>query len=226
MKQIRKRLTYANVMSSLAVFLVLGGATAFATGLAKNSVGSKQIKKNAVTTAKIKNNAVTTAKIQNGAVTSTKIAAGAVGTTQLANDSVTGEKVVESSLGEVPLAASAKKVTGGAAGGALAGTYPNPSLADGAVTGTNLKASGTFTLNPGSVAANSCDYFVATTPGSTNDTTSITMVQAPNQFAPLNTSLSVMKSDSPNLTRIQFCNVTGAAIDPPSGVFTYVVIAQ
>ena len=31
-KQIRKRLTYANVMSSIAVFLVLGGATAFAAG--------------------------------------------------------------------------------------------------------------------------------------------------------------------------------------------------
>ena len=39
--QIRKRLTYANVMSSLAVFLVLGGATAFAA-LSKNSVGSKR----------------------------------------------------------------------------------------------------------------------------------------------------------------------------------------
>ena len=30
MKQMSKRLTYANVMSSIAVFLVLGGATAFA----------------------------------------------------------------------------------------------------------------------------------------------------------------------------------------------------
>lgn len=73
MKQIRKRLTYANVMSSIAVFLVLGGATAIAAGLAKNSVGSKQLKKNAVTTAKIKNNAVTTAKIKNGAVTGSKV---------------------------------------------------------------------------------------------------------------------------------------------------------
>lgn len=73
-KQIRKRITYANVMSSLAVFLVLGGATAFAAGqLAKNSVGSKQLKKNAVTTAKIKNNAVTTAKLKNGAVTGAKV---------------------------------------------------------------------------------------------------------------------------------------------------------
>lgn len=30
MKRFRKRLTYANVMSSIAVFLVLDGATAFA----------------------------------------------------------------------------------------------------------------------------------------------------------------------------------------------------
>jgi hypothetical protein len=63
-KQIRKRLTYANVMSSIAVFLILGGATAFAA-LGKNSVGSKQLKKNAVTAAKIKKNAVTAAKIKD-----------------------------------------------------------------------------------------------------------------------------------------------------------------
>jgi len=63
-KHVRKRLTYANVMSSIAVFLVLGGATAFAaSSLGKNTVGSKQIKKNAVTTAKIKNGAVTGAKV-------------------------------------------------------------------------------------------------------------------------------------------------------------------
>ncbi len=85
MKQIRKRLTYANVMSSIAVFLVLGGATALAAGLAKNSVGSKQIKKNAVTTAKIKNNAVTTGKIKNGAVTGAKVNLGSLGTVPSAN---------------------------------------------------------------------------------------------------------------------------------------------
>ncbi len=73
MKFIRKRLTYSNVMSSIAVFLILGGATAFAASqLGKNSVGTKQLKKNAVTTAKIKNSAVTTNKIKNGAVTGCK----------------------------------------------------------------------------------------------------------------------------------------------------------
>jgi len=77
-KQIRKRLTYANVMSSIAVFLVIGGATAFAA-LGKNTVGSKQLKKNAVTTAKIKNNAVTTAKIKKGAVTGAKLNLATIG---------------------------------------------------------------------------------------------------------------------------------------------------
>jgi hypothetical protein len=86
-KQIRKRLTYANVMSSIAVFLVLGGATALAAGLAKNSVGTKQLKKNAVTAAKIKKNAITTTKIKG--------------------DAVTGVQVNEASLGTVPSAATA-----------------------------------------------------------------------------------------------------------------------
>jgi hypothetical protein len=68
-KQIRKRLTYANVMSSLAIFLVLGGASAFAAAqLGKNTVGTKQLKKNAVTAAKIKNNAVTGAKVDEGSL--------------------------------------------------------------------------------------------------------------------------------------------------------------
>lgn len=79
MKQIRKRLTYANVMSSIAVFLVIGGATAFAA-LGKNTVGSKQLKKNAVTTAKIKANAVNGSKVKDGSLTGADINLGSLGT--------------------------------------------------------------------------------------------------------------------------------------------------
>jgi hypothetical protein len=50
----RRRLSYANVMSTIAVFLALGGGAAFAANqLAKNSVGSRQIKKGAVTPKKL-----------------------------------------------------------------------------------------------------------------------------------------------------------------------------
>src|SRR5262245_35389803 len=79
MKQLRKRLTYANVMSSIAVFLLIGGATAFAA-LGKNTVGTKQLKKNAVSTAKIKNGAVTTSKLKNGAITGAKVNLASLGT--------------------------------------------------------------------------------------------------------------------------------------------------
>jgi hypothetical protein len=100
LKQIRKRLTYANVMSSIAVFLVLGGGAAIAAKsiLPKNSVGKKQLTTNAVTTAKIKKDAVTTAKIKKNAVTTAKIR----------NDAVTGDKVNESTLGTVPSAVNAQ----------------------------------------------------------------------------------------------------------------------
>ncbi|MGN6663507.1 MAG: hypothetical protein ACTHK6_04780 [Solirubrobacterales bacterium] len=54
MKQLRKRLTFANVMSMIAVFVALGATAFAATQLPKNSVGTKQLKKNAVTAAKIK----------------------------------------------------------------------------------------------------------------------------------------------------------------------------
>ena len=46
-ERIRSRLTYANVVASIAVFLALGGG-AFALTLPKNSVGPRQIKKNGV----------------------------------------------------------------------------------------------------------------------------------------------------------------------------------
>jgi hypothetical protein len=90
-KKIRKRLTYANVMSSIAVFLVLGGATALAAGLAKNSVGSKQLKKNAVTSAKIKDNAVTGAKANEGTFGQVPSAAHA-GTADKATTATTADK--------------------------------------------------------------------------------------------------------------------------------------
>jgi hypothetical protein len=93
LKQISKRLTYANVMSSIAVFLVLGGATAFAASqLGKNSVGTKQLKKNAVTASKIKKNAVTGKKIKKNAVTGAKVK----------DHSLTGSDIDLSKLGTVP----------------------------------------------------------------------------------------------------------------------------
>lgn len=66
MKQIRRRLTFANVVSCLALFVALGGASYAATQLPKNSIGTKQLKKNAVTSAKVKNNSLQAADFKAG----------------------------------------------------------------------------------------------------------------------------------------------------------------
>jgi hypothetical protein len=56
LERLRPRLTYANVIATLALFLALGGGAAFAAAtLGKNTVGTKQLKRNAVTGAKVKN---------------------------------------------------------------------------------------------------------------------------------------------------------------------------
>jgi hypothetical protein len=108
-KQIRTRLTYANVMSSIAVFLILGGATAFAA----KKIGSNEIKSNAITTGKIKKEAVAKAKIKNSAVDASKLATNAVTTDKIADGAVTNPKLGENA------------VTGG-------------KVADGSLTGTDI----------------------------------------------------------------------------------------
>jgi hypothetical protein len=76
----RPKLSYANVMATIAVFIALGGASYAALKLPKNSVGTKQLKKNAVTTAKIKKEAVTAGKVKQGTLTGTQINASTLGT--------------------------------------------------------------------------------------------------------------------------------------------------
>jgi hypothetical protein len=76
MRAVSRRLTYANVMSSIAVFLVLGGAAFAAVKVGNKSVGPNQLKANAVTTSKIKKKAVTKGKLANGAVSFAKLAGG------------------------------------------------------------------------------------------------------------------------------------------------------
>lgn len=80
MRAVMQRLTYANVVATLALFLALGGGAVYAAG----KVGSKGLKANAVTAGKIKRNAVTAAKIRGNAVTMAKIKNGAVNLAKLA----------------------------------------------------------------------------------------------------------------------------------------------
>ena len=125
----KPRLSYANVVSTLALFVAATGASAYAANqLADKSVGEPQlrpgavsadkIRKNAVTAPKIKEGAIKQGKLANGSVTAAKLtsnsvvsgslAANAVSGEKIAPDAVSGDKVVESTLSQVPSAAKAE----------------------------------------------------------------------------------------------------------------------
>lgn len=78
----RPRLSYANVMATIAVFIALGGGAYAAFSLPKGSVGSKQLRKQAVKTRDLGNRSVVAKKVRKNALT--------------------GKVIKESSLGTVP----------------------------------------------------------------------------------------------------------------------------
>ena len=67
LERLRPRLTYANMIATLALFLALGGGAAYAAStLGKNTVGAKQLKKNAVTGAKVKDGSLSAGDFKAG----------------------------------------------------------------------------------------------------------------------------------------------------------------
>jgi hypothetical protein len=116
----RQRLTYANVVSSLCLFILLGGGAYAATSLRRNSVGSAQLRNRSVSNPKLARNAVTGAKVKDG--------------------SLTGADVAASTLGEVPRAGNSGEL-GGSAASAFQRTI-STQCPDGAISKINATGSG------------------------------------------------------------------------------------
>ena len=134
MNLIRTRLTYANVMSTIAVFLVLGGGAAFAASqLGKNTVGTKQLKKNAVTAAKIKKGAVNSAKVVDGSLTGVDIADGSIGGADIANSAITTGKLADGAVNNSKLGDNAVN-----SGKVQDKSLKGGDIADGSITGTQI----------------------------------------------------------------------------------------
>jgi hypothetical protein len=77
----RKGISYANVVSTLALFIALGGVSYAAVKLPAHSVGTRQIKSNAVTGAKVRDHSLTALDIAGGLPRGPKGDPGATGLT-------------------------------------------------------------------------------------------------------------------------------------------------
>jgi hypothetical protein len=135
--KMKPRLSYANVTSTLALFIALSGTVAYAaTKLPDRSVGEFQLRPGAVTAEKIRKAAVTAPKIKEGAIKQGKIAGGSITAAKLtqgsvesssiqsssvtneklAPEAVTGDKALESTFSQVPSASRADFATNAESG--------------------------------------------------------------------------------------------------------------
>jgi hypothetical protein len=79
LERVRERMTYANAMATLAMFIALGLGSAWAaTELGRNSVGARQIEKNAVKRPEIAKNAVRKAEVRKNAIGTAEVMDGAL----------------------------------------------------------------------------------------------------------------------------------------------------
>ena len=113
MKSLMKRLSYANVVATLALVAALGTGGAYAASqLAHNSVGAKQLRKGAVNTRALKNGGVATRDL----AASVRRRLVAVDTAEVAADgSLRGGSAASSSAGGNVYTVTFKRSVGGCA---------------------------------------------------------------------------------------------------------------
>jgi hypothetical protein len=120
---VRRRLSFANVTSGLALFIALGGTGYAAVALPSNSVGASQIRTNAVGRSEVRTDAVGKSEIRASAVGKSEVGTNGIGKLEIRNGAVGSGELLDGSIGAADLSVSARtaKVGVTAAGAAVPG---------------------------------------------------------------------------------------------------------
>ncbi|MCI5057779.1 MAG: hypothetical protein MRY83_16810 [Flavobacteriales bacterium] len=145
-----------------------------ASEIAANAVGNSEMADNAIGTNEVINNSLTANDLAANSVAASEIAANAVGNSEMADNAIGSAELINGSIALADLSSMGATTTGqvlvwnngtslwelstgagttpsGTAGGHLTGTYPNPSIANGVVTGTHIAAN---TITTADIATN------------------------------------------------------------------------
>ena len=106
--RLRKRLSFANVTSMLALFVALGGTSYAAITLPANSVGRTQIRTSGVGQSEVAANAVGRSEIRRSGVGRSEIATGGVTQKELAMNSVGPGEIRDGRISPADLSDDAK----------------------------------------------------------------------------------------------------------------------
>jgi hypothetical protein len=142
--KLRRHLTYANVASTLAVFLALVGGTALAAGLPRNSVGSKTVRDGSLRSVDLADGSgVTGADVVDGSLAGADFGSGSVGGSKLQRGAIGGADLADGSVGAAKLGREAVGSDAMAAGSVLRadvqdGSIHGVDVAPDTLTGKNI----------------------------------------------------------------------------------------
>ncbi|MBS1678560.1 MAG: hypothetical protein JST08_14385 [Actinobacteria bacterium] len=174
MHRLLPKLSYANVVATLALCLALGGGAAFAAGkigadqIAGGGVHTKNLRQRSVTSGKLALGAVRSNQIAPRAVDSGQLAAGAVGSAQLGREAVGTAQLGREAVGSAQLgreAVGTGQVAREAIGSAQIGkgAVGSAQIGDGAVGPAQMQFPVSLVASPRG-GARTVDYPVASYP--------------------------------------------------------------